>query len=281
MAKHKHHRRLASRDVTTQLAVRFPPPPPSTPRPEGIIHPANNPPLSRPFISPILFPSTQTLPPSLSQLAPITSPAHPSHTALSCATLHPSTPSCLTTFLRYILTAFPTLAQFLTAYHALFALPKWRKFARAPARELHALATRALRTSAFLTGAIGTSWGSVCLFQNLLPRTLAPSSRWVLGGALGGMWGVVDRRGGHGHFLYSVRLSVDSLWKVGRKRGWWKGVRGGDVALFVAGLGVVNVVFENHRECMGGVGKGVGWLRGEELSAKREEEQQSEVEKRD
>lgn len=95
------------------------------------------------------------------------------------------------------------------------------------------------------------------------------------------MWGVVDRRGGHGHFLYSVRLSVDSLWKVGRKRGWWKGVRGGDVALFVAGLGVVNVVFENHRECMGGVGKGVGWLRGEELSAKREEEQQSEVEKRD
>ena len=92
-----------------------------------------------------------------------------------------------------------------------------------------------------------------------------PSSRWVLGGVLGGMWGFIDRRGGHGHFLYSMRVSVDSMWKVGKKRGWWKGVRGGDVVLFVAGLGVVNVVFERHKEGMGGVGKGVGWLRGEEL----------------
>lgn len=218
-----------------------------------------------PFISPILFPSTPTLPPSLTRLAPITSSAHPSHTFLSCATLHPSTPSCLTTFIRYILTAFPTLAKFFAAYYALFALPKWRKFLQGPSHELNALAKRTLRTSAFLTGAIGTSWGSICLFQNLFPRTLLPSSRWVLGGALGGMWGLVDRRGGHGHFLYSARLSIDSVWKVGKKRGWWKGVRGGDVALFVAGLGVVNVVFEEHGEGMGGVGKGVGWLRGEEL----------------
>ncbi len=67
---------------------------------------------------------------------------------------------------------------------------------------------------------------------------------------------------------------MDSLWKVGRKRGWWTGVRGGDVVLFVAGLGVVNVVFERHRECMGdGVGRGVGWLRGEEeLFSKGKEE---------
>ncbi len=43
--------------------------------------------------------------------------------------------------------------------------------------------------------------------------------------------------------------------------------------LFVAGLGVVNVVFEHHRECMGGgVGRGVGWLRGEELFSKGKEE---------
>ena len=134
-----------------------------------------------------------------------------------------------------------------------------------PSHELNALAKRVLRTSAFLTGAIGTSWGSICLFQNLFPRTLTPSSRWVLGGALGGMWGFVDRRGGHGHFLSSIRLGIDSLWKVGKKRGWWKGVPGGDVLVFVAGLGIVNVVYEKNRGAVGGVGKGVGWLRGEEL----------------
>ncbi|KAM0800268.1 hypothetical protein BDR22DRAFT_782073, partial [Usnea florida] len=221
-----------------------------------------------PFISPILFPSAPTLPPSLTQLAPITSPAHPSHTFLSCATLHPSTPSCLTTFIRYILTAFPTLTKFFAAYYTLFALPKWRKFLNEPSHEFNALAKRVLRTSAFLTGAIGTSWGSICLFQIFLPRTLMPSSRWVLGGALGGLWGFIDRRGGHGHFLYSIRLSIDSLWKVGQKRGWWKGVRGGDVVVFVAGLGVINVVYERNKGAVGGVGKGVGWLRGEELFSK-------------
>lgn len=108
-----------------------------------------------------------------------------------------------------------------------------------------------------------------------------PSSRWVLGGALGGLWGFIDRRGGHGHFLYSIRLSIDSLWKVGKKRGWWKGVKGGDVVLFAAGLGVINVVFENHREGMGGAVKGIGWLRGEELFSKVKEEQRSGGERRD
>lgn len=127
----------------------------------------------RPFISPILFPLNQnTLPTSLSALAPITSSAHPSHTALSCATLHPTTPSCTTTFLQYILTAFPTLAKFFAAYYTLFALPKYRKFIASPAHELNALVKRVLRTATFLTGAIGTSWVSICFFQYLFPRTL-------------------------------------------------------------------------------------------------------------
>lgn len=66
--------------------------------------------------------------------------------------------------------------------------------------------------------------------------------------------------------MYSVRLSIDSLWKVGVKRGFWKGFDGGDVAVFVAGLAVLNVVYEKRRAVIGGVaGKGVGWLRGEEL----------------
>ena len=87
----------------------------------------------------------------------------------------------------------------------------------------------------------------------------------------------MNRKGGHGHFLYSMRLSVDSAWKVGVKRGYWKGVRGGDVALFVAGLAVVNVVYEERRGVIGGgVGKGVGWLRGEELFAKKEAEEKEE-----
>lgn len=80
------------------------------------------------------------------------------------------------------------------------------------------------------------------------------------------MWGFVDRKGGRRHFLYSVRVSVDSLWKVGVKRGFWRGFEGGDVVVFVAGLAVLNVVFEKRRGVVEGVaGRGMGWLRGEEL----------------
>lgn len=81
--------------------------------------------------------------------------------------------------------------------------------------------------------------------------------------------------------MYSVRLSIDSLWKVGVKRGLWKGFEGGDVAVFVVGLAVLNVVYEKRRAVIsGGMEKGIGWLRGEELfSMASTEEDQKQVEK--
>jgi len=77
----------------------------------------------------------------------------------------------------------------------------------------------------------------------------------------------VVRRQARGEFLYSARTSLDSLWKVGRKKGWWKGVRGGDVWLFVVRLMVVNVVYERDARAIGSgiVRRGVSSLRGEGL----------------
>lgn len=225
------------------------------------------------FVSPILFPhKPQTLPPTLAQLSPITSPAHPSHSALSCATLHPADPSCTRTFANYILTAFPALARFFAAFYALFSIPRWRRILANPTAELNTLAKKVLKTTTFVTGAIGTSWGSICLCQYLFARTFMPQARWFVGGAVGGMWAFVDRKGGRSQVLYSVRTSVDSLWKVGKKRGWWKGVAGGDVAVFVASLALINCVYDRRKEAVdSGIGKGLGWLRGEELFSKRSE----------
>ena len=92
---------------------------------------------------------------------------------------------------------------------------------------------------------------------------------------MGGLWAFVDRKGGKGQVLYSVRLSVDSLWKVGVKRGLWRGLKGGDVVVFVAGLGMVNVVYEKRKGAIKekGVRKGIGWLRGEDLFGKEKEEE--------
>ena len=49
---------------------------------------------------------------------------------------------------------------------------------------------------------------------------------------------------GRANALYAARVSADSLWKVGVKHGWWYGVKGGDVYVFVAGLMLLNVVYE-------------------------------------
>ena len=225
----------------------------------------------RPFISPILFPNLiVTLPSSLSVLAPITSPASPSHTSLSCATLHPSDPSCTRTLAHYTLTAFPAIAKFFAAFYAIFALPKYRQFIADPSLMLNKLVRQTLKTATFITGAIGTSWASICFFQAFLPRALFSHSRWFWGGFLGGLWAIVDRQRGRSQFLYNVRMSVDSLWKVGRKRGWWRGVNGGDVVVFVVSLALTNAVFERRRGSVdASVGRGIGWLRGEELFSNR------------
>lgn len=163
------------------------------------------------------------------------------------------------------------MAKFFAVIYGLFALPKYKRFLADPTSELNSLARKILRTTTFLTGAIGTSWASICLFQSIFPRTFLPTQRWFLGGFLGGLWAFVDR-GGKPQVLYSVRMSIDSLFKVGKKRGWWRGVRGGDVAVFVAGLALTNVVFEMRREALDkSFGMGVGWLRGESLLVERGE----------
>ncbi|KAH9216654.1 hypothetical protein DL95DRAFT_362969 [Leptodontidium sp. 2 PMI_412] len=219
------------------------------------------------FVSPILFPNTTTLPPTLQKIAPITSPAHPLLTSLTCAVLHPSDPSCTRTYLSHYLTTIPALTRFFTLIFTVLSLPSYAKFYSSPLTTLNNLAARILRYTLFTSGSIGTSWAAICLFQSYLPSKLLSTQRFFLGGFLGGMWGYVVRREARAEFLYALRASLDSVWKVGRKRGWWRGVRGGDVWLFVASLMAVNVVFERERSAVGSgvVRRGVGFLRGEGL----------------
>ncbi|KAF2458056.1 hypothetical protein BDY21DRAFT_22447 [Lineolata rhizophorae] len=249
------------------------------------------------FTSPILFPDTQTLPSSLSAIAPITSSAHPATTNLSCAVLHPHDPSCLRTYITYWLRAFPRVARFFTLAFTAFALvakPFRQQLVASPISTLNALAARILRASAFVTGAIGTSWGAICLLQSgavaplLLPHGALPRQRWFLHGALGGCWAILARSGGRDNFLYSARVSIDSAWKVGVKHGWWKGIKGGDVLLFTASLALVDAVYEVDPKAVSGgmLRKGLGVLRGEgwvdrAASAKGEGEEGKVVEERE
>lgn len=228
---------------------------------------ANSTILSSPFVSPILFPDTKTLPAALSAISPIVSPAHPAITHLSCAVLHPHDPSCLRTYLSFFLLSTPKLARFFFVIFSLFSLPRYKAFLNKPVSSLNKLAKSVLRMTAFVSGAVGTSWGMICFFQALLPRGFLPTQRYFVGGFIGGLWGWLERRNGRAQFLYTARASIDSAWKVARKRGWVRGVRNGDVWLFVASLALINSVFEiSPANVTGGVvRRGLSGLRGRGL----------------
>jgi len=219
------------------------------------------------FVSPILFPAvTTTLPAAVSSVAPITDPAHPLIRHLSCAVLHPHDPSCLRTYLSYYAAAFPPMAKFFTLIYAVMALPRnYKTLLSSPLSVLTPLAARVFRTSFFLTAAIGSAWGSICLLQNTLPRGVLPTGRWFISGFIAGLWAFLERGSGRSNFLYSARMSLDSMWKVGRKRGYWRGVVGGDVVLFVTSLAVINVIYERDPKAVSGgfVRKSLGMLRGD------------------
>lgn len=60
---------------------------------------------------------------------------------------------------------------------------------------------------------------------------------------------MLDRgSGGKANALYAARLSALSAWQVGKKRGLWKGVKGGDLGILVVGLAVLNAVSSVARE---------------------------------
>ena len=198
-----------------------------------------------PFTSPILFPNNkETLPHSVSSNAPITSSAHPSIANITCAVLHPQEPSCLRSYITFYLKAFPDFGKFFALVFGIFALPRYQSFLEDPSKQLSQLSKAILRATMFVTGSIGTAWGSICLFQSLFPRTFLPTKRWFLGGFLGGLCAILEREHGRSQFLYSFRLSADSFWKVGVKKGWWEGRSYGDILVIVASLMVLNSVHE-------------------------------------
>ncbi|KAI0855720.1 hypothetical protein F4860DRAFT_448462 [Xylaria cubensis] len=217
-----------------------------------------------PFVSPTLFPDEPTLPATLTTLAPLTSQAYPIITSLSCASLHPGDPSCLRTYLTFWVRSFPRLGRFFLIFYSMLMLPRYKLLYNAPLHLLNRLLSKTLRLTTFATGAMSTAWASICFFQSWLPRTFLPTQRFFLGGFLAGLWAFVDRRDGRSIFLYTARTSVDSLWKVGVKRRWWRAMRGGDVWLFALALAITGAVYERDARAIreANVRKGISWLRG-------------------
>ena len=203
---------------------------------------------------------------AIAAVTPLTSRAHPLTKSLSCATLHPDDPSCGRTFLTYWLRAFPAYARFFLVLYTALQLPRAGAVYHAPMRAIQRLLARALRSATFLTGSLSTAWASVCFFQAWLPRRVLPTQRFFLSGFVAGFWAWVERKHGRALFMYSARASLDSIWRVGVKRRWWRPAsQGADVLVFVASLLVAGAVYERQASAVREPTwrKGVSWVRGE------------------
>lgn len=202
------------------------------------------------FVSPVLRPKDlTTLPSSIDPIiAPITSRAHPALQHLSCALIHPAETSCFTPFLRQILLSMGKIGRFMALYYGAFSLIRIRSLFKDPISFITKLAAKILRVTVVVCGSLAGSWGSICFFNNYLPKSFLPKSRFFLGATLSSCIAIIDQSPtGHENAMYTTRLSLDSLWKVGKKRGWWKGVKGGDVGIFVVSLAVFSLLWDSQR----------------------------------
>ena len=202
------------------------------------------------YTSPILRPKDlTTLPASINPIiAPITSRAHPAIENLSCALLHPSETSCFTPFIRQFLLSFKSIGKTFTLFYAALSLLRIKSAMKSPPKFLARLVAQILKVTLVISGGISTAWGFICFFNNYLPKKFMPESRFVLGGILGGTLAAIDQSPtGHGNNMYVTRLSIDTLWKVGVKKRWWKGIRGGDVLVMTAALATLNVLYDVKR----------------------------------
>lgn len=221
---------------------------------------------SRPFTSPILHPSNpNTLPAAIKSIAPITGPAHPSISNLSCALLHPAAPSCNTAFLHHILLSVPRIARFMTTVMLAISILKYKSFTTNPLASFQTLAKRILTLTAVLSTSIGSAWGSLCLWNTLLSRSALPTKRFFLSGALGGLPFAFLGNNSRSAFMSIFRSAVDSAWKSGVKRGLWRGWTGGELGLIVVSWAVMGAILEKRPGAVqaGGLRKGLAWLRGD------------------
>ncbi|PGH21403.1 hypothetical protein AJ80_03320 [Polytolypa hystricis UAMH7299] len=219
------------------------------------------------FISPILHPSKpQALPDVISMISPITSPAHPSIASLSCALLHPKSPSCLTAFIHQNLLSIPILARFLTKLYLAFAILKFKSFLSHPIVETNTLCRKILSMTAVLSASLGSAWGSICLFNSYLPRSILPTQRFYLSGALAGLPFMFLARGANrGASLYFLRMAIDSAWKTGEKHRLWRLWKGGDLCVIVASWALIGALLDNRPDAVDAKGfrKMLMWVRGD------------------
>ncbi|KAK4054215.1 hypothetical protein OIV83_001241 [Microbotryomycetes sp. JL201] len=166
--------------------------------------------------------------------------AHPAHERLTCAILHPEERVCWKVFERFVLGEFVGASKFFGALSLIGMLTRWKKLMKRPEEAIYNATLSTLSSSAFLSLALGTAWGTICAFQHYLPGKVLPTKRFYLQGFLAGLWVLLvpaSRRIDLG--LYSLRIALQCAWDVAVSRGRARNIPGGELLYFSFAMGVL------------------------------------------
>ncbi|KDN36128.1 hypothetical protein K437DRAFT_252544 [Tilletiaria anomala UBC 951] len=179
-------------------------------------------------------------------------PAHPGHTELLCAILHPTEPSCRKNFLQFFKQEWIASARFVAAFALLAQVFFFKKAIRDPEMAVFKFIMTVAQGATLISGSIGSAWAFTCVFQRYLPKTFLPRSRYFLNGALASIFTLAvpaSRRTKLG--LYLAKLSARSSWNILERRKTAKSVRNGEMILLAIGMSILSALYEERPKALG------------------------------
>ncbi|KAE8225469.1 hypothetical protein CF319_g1795 [Tilletia indica] len=209
------------------------------------------------FSSPLLsalkpspYPTTD-----FSQINPVLDygPAHPAHTSLVCAIMHPAEPSCKRNATEFWKREWWGAARFVAGFAALGNVLAWSKVAKDPETALFRFLLSTIQGATVITGSISTAWSLICFFQHYLPRSFIPRYRYFLNGLIASVWILAvptRRRSELGNYV--GRLSMQSSWELAVKKKKVKSIKNGDLILMAFGIATLTALFEERPRALTG-----------------------------
>ncbi len=178
-------------------------------------------------------------------------PAHPAHSNLLCAVLHPTEPSCRTNFLSFWKREWVGSARFVAIFALLTQLLRYKKLLRDPETALFQFGMTIAQGATVISGSIGTAWAMTCFWQQYLPRNVLPRARYFLSGVLASIFILAvptARRAELG--LYVGKMSARSTWDILRRKRKVRRPPLGDLALLTVGMALLSALYEERPKAL-------------------------------
>ncbi|KAK6505901.1 hypothetical protein TWF506_010835 [Arthrobotrys conoides] len=170
--------------------------------------------------------------------------AHPAIRHLSCAISHPKSVSCYGAWFSYFLRQFQKNAKVFFVFYSISFLSNIRSFRGSLLAAISEVIPNTIRTSAFATLSVATSWSALCICQKVLPKKLLGPRIFYVSGFFGGLTALVDRTQSHLLFLDATRSALLSWWKTNRRpRCLWR-IPPPEILLFVASIATLNILYD-------------------------------------